>query len=113
MILNDEHRYKILKVLERSPDVSQRQLARELGISLGKTNYCLKALINKGLIKVNNFRSSKDKFAYAYKLTPMGIEEKARVTIRFLRHKLAEYEALEMEIEQLKLETQQHLEAKK
>ena len=89
--LNDENRYKILKLLEKNPDMNQRQLADSLGISLGKTNYCLKALIEKGLIKVGNFRRSATKGNYAYLLTPQGLEEKARVTLRFFKSKQQEF----------------------
>ncbi len=100
--LSDEYRYKILRLLEANPQMSQRDLARELSISLGKVNYCLQALIDKGLVKANNFRRSTNKVAYAYLLTPRGIEEKAKVTAQFLMRKVAEYEALEKEIEQLR-----------
>jgi len=100
-MLTDEYRYKILKLVEENPEVSQRQLARELGISLGKTNYCLKALIEKGMLKASNFRNSKNKIAYIYKLTPKGIEEKIAVTGRFLKRKVYEYELLCTEIERL------------
>jgi len=103
-ILSDENRYKLLKILETNPDVNQRELAKTLGISLGKTNYCLKALIEKGLIKMDNFRRSKNKGNYAYFLTPKGIEEKAKVTIQFLDRKQKEYERLAQEIEQLRAE---------
>jgi len=82
--------------------MSQRDLARALSISLGKANYCLQALIEKGLVKANNFRRSNNKVAYAYLLTPRGIEEKAKVTAQFLMRKIAEYEALEKEIQQLR-----------
>lgn len=85
--------------------MSQRQIARELGISLGKANYCLKALIEKGLLKAGNFRNSKNKLAYAYKLTPKGIEEKASVTVRFLKKKINEYEQLQKEIDELRKES--------
>lgn len=84
--------------------MNQRDLADALGISLGKTNYCIKALVEKGLIKVQNFRNSQNKLAYAYLLTPLGIAEKAHLTARFLRRKLAEYESLNREIELLKRE---------
>jgi EPS-associated MarR family transcriptional regulator len=100
--LSDEYRYKILRLLENNPQMSQRDLARALSISLGKVNYCLQALIDKGLVKANNFRRSSNKVAYAYLLTPRGIEEKAKVTAQFLVRKVAEYEALEKEIEQLR-----------
>jgi EPS-associated MarR family transcriptional regulator len=105
-MLTDEYRYKIFKLVAAKPEISQRELARELGISLGKTNYCIKALIDKGLLKANNFRNSKKKMAYLYKLTPKGIEEKANVTVRFLRQKMTEYELLKVEIEFLRQELQ-------
>lgn len=100
-MLTDEYRYKILKLVEAKPDVSQRELAKSLGISLGKTNFCLNALIEKGLLKVTNFRNSQNKLAYMYLLTPSGIEQKSIVTLRFLKSKLREYELLQAEIAQL------------
>lgn len=103
-MLTDETRYRILKLLEADPHASQRRIADELGISLGRVNFCLQALINRGLIKVNNFRNSANKRAYLYLLTPRGIEEKALVTARFLKVKLDEYEALKREVEQLQRE---------
>jgi len=101
-MLTDEYRSKILRILEEDPAISQRDLARQLGISLGKANYCLQALIEKGWIKANNFKNSNNKKAYMYLLTRRGIVEKARVTSRFLERKTAEYEALQREIEQLR-----------
>lgn len=98
----EEFHYKLLKVLQENPDLSQRELAREVGLSLGKTNYCMRALIGKGFVKASNFRNSQNKVAYAYLLTPRGIEEKIHATAYFLRRKVAEYEALEKEIEQLR-----------
>ena len=103
-MLTDEYRIKILRILEQDPDISQRDLARNLGISLGRANFCLQALIDKGWIKVNNFKNSNNKKAYMYLLTRRGIAEKARVTARFLDRKVAEYEALKHEIEQLQRE---------
>jgi len=103
-LLTDEYRYRILKLLESDPHASQRRIADELGISLGRVNYCLQALIEKGLIKVNNFRNSANKRAYLYLVTPRGIEEKAIVTARFLKRKLDEYEALKLEVEDLQRE---------
>jgi len=103
----EELHYKLLKILQDNPDISQRELAREVGISLGKTNYCLRALIEKGWVKADNFRRNTDKMAYAYLLTPSGIEEKIRATAYFLRRKMAEYESLEKEIEQLRDEVNQ------
>lgn len=105
-MLTDEYRYKILKLIEANPDISQRELAKELGISLGRVNYCLKALIQVGLIKANNFRNNKNKLAYMYLLTPRGIEEKAAITMRFLKARTEEYKALEAEIEELRREVQ-------
>ena len=103
-MLTDETRYRILKLLEADPQASQRRIADELGISLGRVNFCLKALVDKGLVKVNNFRNNVNKRAYLYLLTPRGIEEKTRVTLRFLKVKLEEYEALKSELEQLQRE---------
>ena len=105
-MLADEDRYRILKRLAEDPDASQRVLAGELGISLGKVNYCLNALIEKGLLKVNNFRTSDNKRAYMYYLTPKGIKEKARFTVRFLKRKIAQYESLKAEIELLRREAE-------
>ena len=104
-MLTDEYRYKILKLVEAKPDISQRELAKHLGISLGKTNFCLKALIDVGLIKATNFRNNQNKLAYMYLLTPSGIEEKSTTTIRFLKAKIKEYELLHEEIMLLKQET--------
>jgi EPS-associated MarR family transcriptional regulator len=97
---------KVLRHLEANPEITQRELAQELGISLGKANYCMKALIQKGWVKANNFKNNKNKAAYAYLLTPKGIEHKAQITVRYLKSKLAEYEALKTEIEQLKAEVE-------
>jgi EPS-associated MarR family transcriptional regulator len=83
---------------------SQRQLAEELGFSLGKLNYCLPALIDKGLVKAENFRQAKNKRRYIYQLTPAGLKEKAAVTLRFLKQKQKEYEKIKLELEQLKKE---------
>jgi EPS-associated MarR family transcriptional regulator len=102
--MEDEIHYKLLKVLEESPDVTQRELAVRLGISLGKVNYCLRALMGRGWVKMANFRRNPSKMGYVYLLTPKGIEEKARITVRFLRHKLYEFDALKTEIERLKVE---------
>ena len=112
-MLTDEYRYKIFKLLESNPEISQRELARELGISLGRANYCLKALVERGLVKVANFCNSKNKRAYIYKITPRGLEEKASVTQRFLRTKLAEYEKIKREINALQQETTRNLYLKK
>jgi len=106
-LINDETRYQILKLLQSDPHVSQREIAHQLGVSLGKANYCLRALVEKGWIKARNFSHSRNKKAYAYFLTPAGIEEKARVTVRFLSYKMDEYEALSREIEELREEAEQ------
>lgn len=100
-MLTDEYRYKILKLVEAKPEISQRELADKLGISLGKVNYCLKALIDVGILKATNFRNSKNKKAYMYLLTPQGIEQKSMITLRFLKEKIKEYELLKKEIEEL------------
>ena len=112
-MLSDEYRYKILKRLETEPEISQRALAKELGISLGKANYCLKALIEKGWVKANNFRNNQNKKAYIYLLTPRGAEEKSRNTVRYLKSKVAEYEALKGEVENLQREAEQIQAAKR
>src|ERR1035437_10228823 len=101
-VLTDPQRLELLKLLHEQPQMSQRDLAQAMGVSLGKANYCLKALMEKGLVKLENFRRNADKREYAYLLTPAGLEEKTRITLAFLKHKVAEYEALEKEIEQLR-----------
>jgi EPS-associated MarR family transcriptional regulator len=103
-VLTEDLRYKLLKLLAEEPQISQRDLAGRLGISVGKTNYCLSALVDKGLVKINNFRRANNKLAYAYLLTPRGIEEKARVTVSFLQRKMREYAELSDEIEALRRE---------
>ncbi len=111
-MLTDEYRYKILKILEVNPEVSQRDLARELDISLGRVNFCLKALIEKGLLKATNFRNSRNKLAYMYLLTPTGIEEKSVITARFLKIKMQEHADLQAEIEELRKDSNQTLSIK-
>ena len=101
-VLTDPQRLEILKLLQAQPQMSQRDLAQAMGVSLGKANYCLKALMDKGLVKLENFRNNPDKRQYAYLLTPAGIEERTRITLAFLRRKVVEYEALEREIEELR-----------
>ena len=103
-MLSDEYRYKIPKELEANPEVSQRELAKILGISLGKANFCIQALIEKGLIKAKNFRNNRNKKNYIYHLTPKGIEGKASITLQFLKHKMSEYLSLKAEIETLQRE---------
>jgi len=100
--LTDPQRLELLKLLQDQPQMSQRDLAQAMGVSLGKANYCLKALMEKGLVKLDRFRASPDKRQYAYLLTPAGLREKTRITMEFLRHKVSEYEALEKEIAQLR-----------
>ena len=102
-----ETHLKVLRHLEANPSITQRELAQELGISLGKANYCLKALIQKGWIKANNFKNNKNKAAYAYLLTPKGIENKAQITVHYLKTKMQEYETLKQEIAELKNEVNQ------
>ena len=106
-MLDETTHYSLLKLLEENPGLSQRELAKRLGISLGKVNFCLNALVTKGNLKINNFRNSENKMAYAYLLTPRGVEEKARITVRFLKMKVVEYERLKNEIAELRLEAEQ------
>ncbi|MDD5334856.1 MAG: MarR family EPS-associated transcriptional regulator [Rhodoferax sp.] len=103
--LHEETHLKVLRLLEANPQMNQRDLAAALGVSLGKTNFCLKALLDKGLLKMQNFQSSKSKLAYAYLLTPAGIAKKATLTSRFLKRKTQEYASLKAEIELLQQET--------
>ena len=105
--MNQELEYRALKILEQQPDLTQRQLAEKLGVSLGKTHYLVKSLINVGWIKLDNFQKSDNKWGYAYLLTPMGIAEKAAITARFLVRKRREYSALHDEIAQLQEEIRQ------
>ena len=102
--LHEENHLKVLRLLEANPHLSQRDLAGALGVSLGKTNYCLKALLGKGFIKMQSFTKSPNKLAYAYLLTPTGIVEKAGLTVRFLARKVAEFDGLTLEIEALRAE---------
>jgi EPS-associated MarR family transcriptional regulator len=90
--------FRVMRLLEASPDMSQRDLAAHVGISLGSLNYCLKALMEKGFVKLENFQNSKHKFKYVYTLTPAGIAQKVALTGRFLKRKMQEYEALKAEI---------------
>jgi EPS-associated MarR family transcriptional regulator len=102
--VTDDIHYNVLKILEANPAISQRQLSKELGVSLGKANYCIKAMVGKGWIKASNFKNSQNKIAYAYLLTPKGIERKAKITVRFLKRKMEEFEAVKRDIEQLQRE---------
>ena len=101
---NEEIEFRALKLLEQNSHLSQRELSAELGVSLGKAHYVVKALINMGWVKLDNFRRNNSKRGYAYLLTPKGIAEKAVITVRFLARKQVEYERLREEIEQLKAE---------
>ena len=103
--MNEEISYKLFKLITEDPDISQRELSKAMGISLGKTNYCLKALMDKGWLKARNFKNSNNKIAYAYVLTPNGLSEKAKITARFLKRKVREYDLLKREIEELRQET--------
>ena len=99
--LQEDTHFRVLGLLEQNPDLSQRELAKVLGVSLGGVNYSLRALVDRGMVKVQNFKNSEKKLAYAYVLTPHGLAEKTRLTARFLKRKLEEYEALRAEIELL------------
>ena len=103
-LIDPEIPYRLLKILEADPNLTQRQMAGEMGISLGKFNYCLKELVKKGFVKVERFTSSENKAAYMYILTPNGIEEKSRITVSFLKRKMQEFEAIKQQIEELKQE---------
>ena len=100
----EEVNLELLRQLESEPHLNQRNLADRLGLSLGKANYCLRALVRKGLIKIDNFKRSDNKLAYSYLLTPSGFQEKTRLTIAFLRRKQQEYERLQVEIDRLRAE---------
>jgi EPS-associated MarR family transcriptional regulator len=100
----EELKLRVMRVIEENPTATQREIAHELNVSLGGVNYCLKALVDRGLVKLNNFAKSQRKMGYAYILTPEGVSEKAKITVRFLKRKMAEYELLQQEIEQLKSE---------
>lgn len=107
-MLSDEVRYSLLRILEANPAMSQREVARHLGMSLGKVNYCVQALVEKGLLKATNFKNSQRKAAYMYLLTSRGIEEKAQVTARFLQKKVQEYEELRADIARIRAEVQRN-----
>ncbi len=91
--------FEVMREIEKQPESSQRDLAEQLGFSLGKLNYCLKALQQKGLVKIKNFKKNPNKFNYIYMLTPKGISEKTRLTINFMKIKMKEYEELKVELE--------------
>lgn len=105
--MSEQRQLDAMRLLELNPEMTQRELAQELGVSLGAANYCLKALVKKGWVKLENFQNNPNKLGYLYLLTPMGVAAKTQLTASFLRRKLAEYEALKMEIEQLKDEMKQ------
>ena len=111
-MINQELEYRALKILEQQPELTQRQLAKELGVSLGKTNYVLKSLIDVGWVKLDNFQKSDNKWGYAYILTPSGGTEKAAITLRFLKRKQQEYNDLQLEIARLQKEVQQQQDLK-
>ncbi|MFK7941665.1 MAG: MarR family EPS-associated transcriptional regulator [Paracoccaceae bacterium] len=98
----DDVRFRVLRLLEQNPEMSQRNLAKAVGISTGSTHYVLKALVDKGLIKIGNFSASQDKRRYAYVLTPKGLTERVALTRRFLIRKMTEYEMLKAEIEEVR-----------
>ena len=107
VMTNQELEFRALKILEQQPELTQRQLSEALGVSLGKTNFLLKSLINVGWVKLDNFQRSDNKWGYAYLLTPAGFAEKAAITLRFLKRKKQEYNDLQSEIAQLQKEVQQ------
>jgi EPS-associated MarR family transcriptional regulator len=104
--LQEDNYFRVLHLLQDNPDMTQREIAQSLGLSTSGLNYCLKAMINKGWVKVHNFSQSKNKFGYIYVLTPKGIAEKLALTSRFLKRKKSEYDALKAEIEGLQAEVQ-------
>ncbi len=106
--LQEDTYFRVMRLLQENPDLTQRELAQKLGVSVGGLNYCLKALMEKGLVKMQNFQQSKNKFGYVYVLTPSGISEKAALTNRFLKRKMEEYEVLKAEIEALKKDSMVH-----
>lgn len=112
IMIDQELEYKTLKLLAQNSDVTQRELAKALGVSLGKTHYLVKSLIDVGWVKLHNFRKSNNKLGYAYLLTPTGIIEKSMITARFLSKKQTEYNELRLEIEQLQEEVSQQLDQK-
>ena len=105
--IQEDTYFRVMRLLQENPDLTQRELAEKLGVSVGGLNYCLKALMDKGWVKMQNFQNSKNKFKYVYLLTPQGIAERVALTSRFLERKLQEYEALKAEIESLHQDVQQ------
>lgn len=110
---NEDLRFRILKLIDLNPELSQRELARNLGVSLGKANYVLRALVGKGMVKLENFRNSPKKLSYVYLLTPVGIAEKSKLTMTFLKRKTIEYEQLKSEIELLQKEIRNDIDSEK
>ncbi len=110
--LQEDTHYRVLRLLEANPDLTQREIAKELGLSTGGINYCLRALIDKGWVKVQNFSESKNKFGYIYVLTPAGVSQKIAITGKFLQRKLREYDALRSEIKRLSNEIKNSNETK-
>ncbi len=106
----DERHLKALRLLEQNPEMTQRELAEALGVSVGAANYCLKALVEKGWVKLENFQKNPKKLGYLYLLTPMGIAARAQLTAKFLQRKMAEYEALRAEIDQLRADMEASVE---
>ncbi len=104
--IQEDTYFRVMRILQDNPDLTQRELAEKLGISVGGLNYCLKALMEKGLVKMKNFANSKNKFGYVYVLTPTGMAEKTAITQRFLQRKMDEYEVLKAEIEALRSEVE-------
>jgi EPS-associated MarR family transcriptional regulator len=107
-MLSDKVRYSLLRLLEANPAMSQRDVARQLGMSLGKVNFCVQALVEKGLLKATNFKNSQRKTAYMYFLTPRGLDEKAKVTARFLQKKMQEFEELRGDIARIRAEVRRN-----
>jgi EPS-associated MarR family transcriptional regulator len=111
--VNDPAELEVLRLIDAKPQLSQRELALSLGMSLGKANYCLRALIEKGFVKAQNYRKSNNKLAYFYLLTPSGLSAKTDLTRQFLARKVREYEQLRVEIERLKIESGGSIEERK
>jgi len=105
--IQEDTYFRVMRILQENPDLTQRELAQKLGVSVGGLNYCLKALMDKGCVKMQNFQNSKNKFKYVYLLTPQGIAERVALTSRFLNRKMQEYESLKAEIESLHQDVQQ------
>ena len=105
--IQEDTYFRVMRILQENPDLTQRELAEKLGVSVGGLNYCLKALMDKGWVKMQNFQNSKNKFKYVYLLTPQGIAERVALTSRVLDRKMQEYEALKAEIESLHQDVQQ------